>query len=119
MTSWPILVSAALVALFGGAAHAYKPAPLKDIKVYVDAQKTAKVVLTPKGAYGPAKVTIEAAGKVKAWNGSIDVPTMAVVSSTAERVVLLGGYGNPSVELGKVVVYDFDGRELKRFEFAD
>lgn len=98
-------------------AHAFKPAPPPPRVVYGDAAN-AKVqfVLKNKGWSPEAAHVVDARGKTWRWKKAPELPAKVVVDGASKRVVLLGGYGDACMSLGKIAVHDFSGRLLASFD---
>lgn len=110
-----ILFTANLVAV--GDVQAFKPAPPAARVVHRDAAN-AKVqfVLKNKGYRPDAAHVVDARGKTWRWKKAPEQPAKVVVDGASKRVVLLGGYGDACMSLGKIAVHDFSGRLLASFD---
>jgi hypothetical protein len=120
MTARTALVTAiVLAASVGGtpSASAFKPAPPPKRIRYRDSKAKATLTVVNKG-WRPQKVTLTHAGKTYTWPKPFALPATVIISVPAQRVVALGGYGNACGKLGKIAIYDFQGKRLKEFDLG-
>lgn len=116
----PLALTVAAVQLVAvDSAQAFKPAPPPARVVYTDAANAkVKFVLHNEGWRPKSANVIGARGKIWGWKAPPSLPAKVVIDGASQRVVLLGGYGDACMSLGKIVVYDFSGRELARFDLV-
>lgn len=112
-----LVVSLLVLSLFADRARAFKPAPPPARVVYTDAANAkVKFVLHNEGWRPKSASVINARGKVWGWKKAPELPAKVVVDGASQRIVLLGGYGDACMSLGKIAVYDFSGRRLASFD---
>jgi hypothetical protein len=100
---------------FAADAGAFKPAPPPKEMVYSDAGERVKLVLKTEGRSVEVR---EAKGKVHRWKGRVGLPEKVIISGKTRRVVMLGGYGAPCLELGRISIYSFEGKLLKAIDLT-
>lgn len=108
------IVSAFLGALFllvGLPVAAFKPGPPPKQLRYVDSKTKAALVISNKG-WRPSSYEVRVGRKRYRWPKPPSLPATARISSRAERVVLLGGYGDGCIDLGKVSLYTLAGKHV-------
>ena len=108
-----LLLSAVAVAVTGlaaGEGFSMKVAVPEKV-AYQD--PTKKVTLT---LFKDGKPKLTAGGVKHTWPERLLPPSEMLISAPAKKVVYIGGLGDPGMSLGRIDLYDFEGKKLASFD---